>query len=37
MPPSYCEKVKDCFYRALGEYVYTVSSYELCPLTVEVP
>lgn len=30
--------VKDCYYRALGrDYVYTVGSYELCPLSVPVP
>lgn len=29
---------KDCFYSALGrDYVYTVSAFELCPITVEIP
>jgi len=30
--------VKDCYYRALGhDYVSTISAFELCPLSVEVP
>ena len=30
--------VKDCFYRALArDYVYTVSAFELCPISVPIP